>query len=822
VSTTTFPVWEGLLRIVWQGKGRPALYEVAQRFVKDALERDASVFSPSRRVWTLTALDDLHQRFVVGADLGEGSFEAKLEAQLAGASDEVVQLLAELLLFNLLAAADITAPKKRELVDAVLGHMAGPVVVPKELQQAFDVGIARIGSGKNHRYWQLAYLIELARRWKALAADKRHHFLSDPWAFKAFANDQESFRAGLQREAMLHLLFPDEFEPIISKPHKDQIVKTFEDLLTEPTDDVDRSLLQLRGRLTERFGPDFHFYQPEVKVLWQPAKASPWDQLARWARKILAAPDFDQHEREYKLELADDLAQVRATVSAGGDWREGLSKAVRSTNLLNWRQWEQIDAWSGEDPSAAGAALALLWDPTQPLADRITGFGEDLGRSVSGQGTRVAIASVLLMGLDVQSLPPYRPQAFSNFRALVDYPGPEMPTTDGERYEHALGFFDRVLDELAKRAVELRDRLDAQSVLWTLAQTGAEDVTSGWSDQEREAFLRWRGDLPPEDDEFLEPDATSASSAAETSGDPLAYAAQALLLPREFLARIKRLLADKPQILFYGPPGTGKTFVARTFAQAVTGDPSRVQLVQFHPSYAYEDFVEGFRPDPTTGGAGFALIDGPLKQIAGRAAADRDNTYVLIIDELNRGNVAKVFGELYFLLEYRDEQVTLQYSHQTFSLSRNLWLIGTMNTADRSIALMDAALRRRFYFQGFLPGEPPIAGLLDRWLSRHAPGLRWVAEILDRVNRQIDDPHFAVGPSYFLRKDLTTDWVEAIWEHAVLPYLEEQYFGDEDQLDRFRLTALRDDVDDDSSPAAEGEEPGVNEIGQADADADTP
>jgi 5-methylcytosine-specific restriction enzyme B len=464
----------------------------------------------------------------------------------------------------------------------------------------------------------------------------------------------------------------------------------------------------------------------------------------------------------------------------------------------------------------------LLWDTTQPLSERITRFGDALARTVSGQGTRISIASVLLMGLDVRQFPPYRPQAFSNFRALLDYPGPEMPTADGDRYEHALGLFDRVLDELAKREVELRDRLDAQSVLWTVAQTSAEDVTSGWSDREREEFLRWRGDLPPEDDEFLGADPTPTPSANGATSDPLADAAERLLLPREFLARIKRLLADKPQILFYGPPGTGKTFVARTFAQAVTGDPSRVQLVQFHPSYAYEDFVEGFQPDPAAQGAGFALVDGPLKRIANRAAADRDNTYVLIIDELNRGNVAKVFGELYFLLEYRDEQVTLQYSHEPFSMPRNLWLIGTMNTADRSIALMDAALRRRFYFQSFLPGEPPIEGLLDRWLSRHAPGLRWVAEILERVNRQIDDPHFAVGPSYFLRKDLTADWVEAIWEHAVLPYLEEQYFGEEDQLDRFRLTALRDDIDDDSDPATGNEEPDPDEIEVADADADTP
>jgi 5-methylcytosine-specific restriction enzyme B len=704
--------------------------------------------------------------------------------------------------------------------------MSDPVAVPGELQQAFGVGIARIGSGKNHRYWQVAYLIEFAKRFKTLGGDERRRLLRDPWAFKAFASDQDSFKAGLQREALLHLLFPDEFEPAISGAHKKQIVKTFEDLLTEPTDDVDRALLQLRGLLEKRFGTDFQFYQPGVKEVWQPAKLSPWDHLARWVRKVVAASDFDRHERDYKLQLGNKLAQVRSIIGSGGDWPAALSKAVRSTNLLNWRQWEQIDTWCQHDPAAAGQALQLLWDSSQPLAGRITGFGDELSRTVSGQGTRIAIASVLLMALDARRFPPYRPRAFSSFRALVDYPGPEMPTTDGERYEHALGLFDRVLDELATRDVELRDRLDAQSVLWTLTQTRVEELTSEWSEQEREAFLRWRGELPPDDDEFLEPEhPRSTLSGDEASNDRLADAAQQLLLPREFLARIKRLLADKPQILFYGPPGTGKTFVARTFAQAVTRDPSRVELVQFHPSYAYEDFVEGFRPDPAAGGAGFALVDGPLKRIANRAAADRDatadNIYVLIIDELNRGNVAKVFGELYYLLEYRDEQVTLQYSHEPFSLPSNLWLIGTMNTADRSIALMDAALRRRFYFQSFLPREAPIAGLLDRWLSRHAPGLRWVAEIVDRVNRQIEDPHFAVGPSYFLRKDLTTDWVEAIWNHAVLPYLEEQYFGDEDQLERFRLSALRDDVDEDSSPAGGDEELDPDEIEQADANADT-
>ena len=125
------------------------------------------------------------------------------------------------------------------------------------------------------------------------------------------------------------------------------------------------------------------------------------------------------------------------------------------------------------------------------------------------------------------------------------------------------------------------------------------------------------------------------------------------------------LLNRRRQLVVYGPPGTGKTYVAKKLAERLAGsqDPSRVRLVQFHPSYAYEDFFEGFRPVENDGDAHFALQDGPLKLMAAEAAKaeNQDKPYVLIIDELNRANLAKVFGELYFLLEYREETVRLQY-----------------------------------------------------------------------------------------------------------------------------------------------------------------
>ena len=185
------------------------------------------------------------------------------------------------------------------------------------------------------------------------------------------------------------------------------------------------------------------------------------------------------------------------------------------------------------------------------------------------------------------------------------------------------------------------------------------------------------------------------------------------LIPESQLRQIQTLLDDKKQVIFQGPPGTGKTYLAKKLAACLAGSDDRVRLVQFHPSYAYEDFIQGYRPTLTEDGrAGFELRDGPLVKMARTAGKEPDAKFFLVIDEINRGNLSKVFGELYFLLEYRDHEMQLQYGGEPFSLPPNLYIIGTMNTADRSIALVDLALRRRFHFMEFHPDKPPIAELL--------------------------------------------------------------------------------------------------------------
>jgi 5-methylcytosine-specific restriction protein B len=258
--------------------------------------------------------------------------------------------------------------------------------------------------------------------------------------------------------------------------------------------------------------------------------------------------------------------------------------------------------------------------------------------------------------------------------------------------------------------------------------------------------------------------------------------ADELFLTEQWLAEIIELLNEKRQVVFYGPPGTGKTFVAQALGRHVREMGGEFDLVQFHPAYSYEDFFEGYRPRLGAAGAvEFELRPGPLRRLADKARANPDKPHLLIVDEINRGNIAKIFGELYFLLEYRDRSMRLQYSSEDeFSLPDNLFVIGTMNTADRSIALVDSALRRRFYFVGFLPTEEPLRSVLGKWLDANgyeADAANYLTALNEALRHTAGgDDEFAIGPSYFITRDRPPD-VHRVWRHALAPLLQERFFG---------------------------------------------
>ena len=353
---------------------------------------------------------------------------------------------------------------------------------------------------------------------------------------------------------------------------------------------------------------------------------------------------------------------------------------------------------------------------------------------------------------------------FNNAYDITGYGRQERGADEGNLYQHALGFLDLFIEEASERGLELRHRLDAQSVVWGMPGEG---IT---------APVEPPVELPP-------PQSLDAVAAQ-------------VYLPVKLLKEIEALLEDKKQVIFQGPPGTGKTFVAQALAEHLAGSAERVTLVQLHPSYAYEDFVQGFRPTLNDGGQpGFELRNGPLLRAAKLARETPDEKHCLVIDEINRGNLAKVLGELYFLLEYRDRKIRLQYQgddDEEFSLPANLYFIGTMNTADRSIALVDLALRRRFYFVEFHPDDEPVRSVLRNWLKEKAPDMEWVANVVEGANKLLeDDRHAAIGPSYFMKDGLDETDVERIWKHSVLSYIEERLFGEGDRVGEFDLERLR-------------------------------
>lgn len=247
-----------------------------------------------------------------------------------------------------------------------------------------------------------------------------------------------------------------------------------------------------------------------------------------------------------------------------------------------------------------------------------------------------------------------------------------------------------------------------------------------------------------------------------------------------------RSINRKGQAIVYGPPGTGKTYTAERLARhLVAGGDGIVEMVQFHPAYAYEDFIQGLRP--TTSGDGrlqYTMVPGRFLEFC-RAAAAREGASVLIIDEINRANLSQVFGELMYLLEYRDREVPLAGGGR-LRIPANVRIIGTMNTADRSIALVDHALRRRFAFIRL----GPDFGVLQRFHSDRGRDVSGLVEVLERVNTTIGNPHYSVGISYFMRESLPDD-LEAIWRGEIEPYLEEIFFDRPEVAEELRWSEVR-------------------------------
>lgn len=264
-----------------------------------------------------------------------------------------------------------------------------------------------------------------------------------------------------------------------------------------------------------------------------------------------------------------------------------------------------------------------------------------------------------------------------------------------------------------------------------------------------------------------------------------------VFMDNDKLQTLKSLLLRKKNLILQGAPGVGKTHVAQRLAFTMIGekDVSRVKVIQFHQNYSYEDFVMGYKPNEE---GGFELRRGVFYDFCAQAKAHKDELYFLVIDEINRGNMSKIFGELLQLIEadYRDKPIQLAYNKQPFSVPENLCIIGMMNTADRSLAMIDYALRRRFCFYKMTPAFTTDS-FRKFQKSFNSPLLDKVIEQIKQLNKVIEEDAslgegFAIGHSYFCKlneaKNLDQE-IKSIVLYDIIPMLEEYWFDDKKTLD---------------------------------------
>ena len=706
----------------------------ADTWRKRCLETPGSLFE-ERPLWTRENFEELHELYVENPDEGKDDYIEKLEKQLKPGSQDAKCLMAEMTWVVYLIDSHTRADTKLERIATVWKWSGRDFPDHHELLKPEVLGAGAVHVAHRQIWREYQFLVVAMLEWTMLADNDRERLLGRPWDFASWLDGTEFAEGSTLRHALLYLLFPDEFEPIISGAHKKKIIRLGDGRAGDddkPRVAIDKAILDIRRALEATSDTrEFHFHHRPYVEFWDDKMADSW----------------------FRDRFGDR------------DWW------LMNMNVNEERMWPGIV----EDGIAS-----ISWDDFGDLRRSAVEIKKDLVARGFGKNpfNRVRFLRDFANGMKVGDL--------------------VIATRKGGSYLLGWG---RVTGEYRYDPGASTFRVHTRSVEWhpCKQEIPLQPYWGGdWAKKRLTSFTGGR--------HWVRLYLWLIDSQREPVPPPIYTIAEAckdLFIPRRDFERFLHLMNTRRNLILQGPPGTGKTFMARRVAWCLIGrrDSAPIEMVQFHQSYAYEDFVQGYRP---TESGGFKLRDGVFHRFCERARRDPETPHVFIIDEINRGNLSRIFGELLMLIEADKRSgeyaVSLTYAHPSggrFHIPDNVYILGMMNTADRSLALVDYALRRRFAFATLNPAYGTEHGkkAFRDYLECQGVADELVTRIIERMaelNEEIaNDPElgrgFRVGHSYFVptNKEDSRDetWYETVVDTQIEPLLKEYWFDSREKID---------------------------------------
>jgi len=721
------------------GKETEQKFQILEKWKNQCLLGGGSIFDLGS-VWNAENVDYLKQYFVDNLNYGSGDFISKLEGQLAPIPSEAKQLCAEIMWLMLFCPSNIKPASKRKTINTIMAWSGEtiPETCPALADEIFE-GFGSGGTAYNTLRWmELVYLIRLLESFYRLSESERFELVQDATNLSTWLENIEDNESRQFRHMFLFMLFPDEHERIFGNIDRRKIAAAFsgksdKDFLKFTARQLDDELRRLRLEQVKEFGTEqLDWYVPPLRALWQ-------------------------NTSKKGTTEADEIYPVL----------QQFLEQAKTPNLATKQYPATHQGLTMRVSFGAGNQAHVPW----------------IGFLTPGQSPTKGIYPVYLYYKEDNLLILAKGVSSTN-KSEADWEGDELVTVE-EYFIETLGKKPiRYGESYIVADYDLNEDLEADKIEADLADLLAE-------------YKEQLGDMG-----VKEPEATYSQSVDESLDIDTGVsqimsfdeAIKGLFLPRSKIENILDLLQEKKNIVLQGPPGVGKTYISKRLAYALLGenDKNRVELVQFHQSYSYEDFIQGYRP----GDSGFDLKNGVFHQFCSKAQSQPDKPYVFIIDEINRGNLSKIFGELMMLIESdkRGPEWALPLTYcrdisEKFYVPENVHIIGLMNTADRSLSLVDYALRRRFAFIDLQPEFKSES--FTRYLADGGASEGMISTVISKLgslNEQIASdtanlgPGFMVGHSFFCTPPnnglYDGQWFEKVVRYEIAPLLSEYWFDD--------------------------------------------